>query len=93
MAKTKIFVVRDGRLDTGSILKLVLLLLLNSLSIATALAINEAVRKSLDGYMVKNTVGQYAMYALIAFVLVIVFAYLACCIVPDIADCVDLSPI
>lgn len=82
----------DGKVDVYNICKLVYLLILSSLSLVAALAVNETIQKILEKYVNKGNITGYLIYSIIAILLVLIVAYVGCCIVPDIADHIDLSP-
>lgn len=92
MGKKLVVVREDGSLCIHSVCKVVYLLILSALCIVAALAVNETIQKVLERYVKKDNILGYAIYALIAIVLVIVVAYIGCKWSPDIIEHMDLSP-
>ena len=94
MAKTLTVVTPEGSVSITAIMKLIFLLLLGSLSLVTALAVNELVQKFLEQCNIrKNNLTGYAIYTLIALILLISVAYIGCMVSPELVEYINVSPL
>jgi membrane protease YdiL (CAAX protease family) len=93
MGKTLTVVTSDGNINLWSLCKLVFLLILSSLAFIAALAVNEAMQKIIEKYAFKKDgILGYIIYAILAIIMVIVFAYIGCRCSPGIVEYINITP-
>lgn len=93
MGKNLTVVTSDGTVSMIGICQLVYLLILASLVLVAALAINEAIQKIIEKYGIrKDHILGYIIYAVTAVIVVIIVAYTGCRCSPEIVEYINLSP-
>jgi hypothetical protein len=83
----------DGTVAFFDISRLSILLVLNSLALVAALAVNDFFKELLNRYVKKDGLLAYFIYAVIAITAVLLVAYVACKWDDRLVDYINVSPL
>ena len=94
MGKNLTVVTNDGRVNMMAIGKLIFLLILSSLALLTALAMNETVQKFLEHcHIRKDNLFGYVIYTFVTLGILITVAYIGCTMSPELVEYINISPL
>jgi len=83
----------DGTVKAREVLVISYILILAALAYTAALAINDFAQAVLSKYVKKDSLFGYALYALLAVILVIVIIYFGCWLHPEVIHYLNISPV